>query len=190
MGKPGLLCVESVGVLSSCLFGNRFLLQNCGENARTAREPLWLQSCALCSPDHCFCRAKWASKIRPPKVCMFIVKIVCAFRKSLKNACNIQRTVLRKAFLSFSLRFCSTCKMHYKTRLKIKNPTSEGYFLHTSRAKSSVSKINFEKTTVVRTRVQSMGATCPFLCSFIVFFWCLLGVGGVLGGPTSIKDYT
>ena len=26
----------------------------------------------MCSPDHCFCRAKWASKIRPPKVCMFI----------------------------------------------------------------------------------------------------------------------
>ena len=107
----------------------------------------------MCSPDQCFCRAKWASKKRPLKVCMFIVKNVCAFRKSLENAWNIQRTVLRKAFLSFSLRFCSACKMHYKTRLRIKFPTSECYFLHTSRARSSISKVDVEKTTVVRTRV-------------------------------------
>ena len=178
----------SFGFFSVVLFGVQFCRFRCGVVGKSRKEPLWLQSCALCSPDHCFCRAKWASKIRPPKVCMFIVKIVCAFRKSLKNACNIQRTVLRKAFLSFSLRFCSACKMHYKTRLRIKFPTSECYFLHTSRARNSISKANFEKTTVVRTRVQSMGATCPFLCSFVMFFLCLLGGGGVLGGPTSIKD--
>ena len=149
----GFVFPESVGVLSSCLFGNLLLLQNCGDNARSAQEPLWLQSCAWCFFKHCFCRAKWASKNRPLKVCMFIVKNVCAFRKSLENAWNIQRTVLRKAFLSFSLRFCSACKMHHKTRLRIKFPTSECYFLHTSRARSSISKVDVEKTTVVRTRV-------------------------------------
>ena len=151
-----MLPEESSGFLVVVFSGIDF----CYKTAARMPEPLGNRcGCGLahrCSPDHCFCRAKWASKIRPPKVCMFIVKIVCAFRKSLKNACNIQRTVLRKGFLSFSLRFCSTCKMHYKTRLRIKLPTSEADFLHTSRARSSVSKINFEKTTVARTRVQSV----------------------------------
>ena len=153
MGELGFASGRIVGVLSSCLFGNRFLLQNCGENARTAREPLWLQSCAWCFFKHCFCRAKWASKIRPPKVCMFIVKIVCALRKLLKNPSNIERIGVGKALLSFSLRFCSTFKKHCKTLLKVKFRLLESYFLHTSRARSSVLKVNFEKTTVVRTRV-------------------------------------
>ena len=41
----------------------------------------------MCSPDHCFFRAKWTSKIRPPKVSMFIVKNVCAVRKLVKFPC-------------------------------------------------------------------------------------------------------
>ena len=70
-----------------------------------------------CSPKHCFYRAKWTSKIRPPKVCSFIVKIVCVVRKSLKNPSNITIIALGKAFLSFSLRFCSTFKKHCKSLL-------------------------------------------------------------------------
>ena len=93
-----------------------------------------------CSPKHCFYRAKWTSKIRPPKVCSFIVKIVCVVRKSLKNPSNIAIIALGKAFLSFSLRFCSTFKKHCKSRLKIEILPFKGDTLHTC----SHEKRNFE----------------------------------------------
>ena len=66
-----------------------------------------------------------------PKVCSFVILFVCTLRKHLKNTIQSRNCVLRKAFLSFSLRFCNAFKMHCKTRLKLKIPPKKRDSLHT-----------------------------------------------------------
>ena len=86
------------------------------------------------------------------------------------------------AILSFSLRFYSAFKKHCKTRLKIKIPRLKRDTLHTC----SHEKRNFEnqikKSIVVRTRVQSVGATHAFYCGFIANSSAVfVGAGGPRG---------
>ena len=64
--------------------------------------------------------------------------------------------------LSFSLRFCSVFKMHYKTRLKVKSLPKKRDSLHTCSNEKRFFEIKFEKTTVARTRVQSALALGTF----------------------------
>ena len=66
-----------------------------------------------------------------PKVCSFVILFVCTLRKHLKNTIQSRNCVLRKAFLSFSLRFCSAFKMHCKTRLEFKFAPENRNSLHT-----------------------------------------------------------
>ena len=124
------------------------------------------------APKQCFYRAKWTSKIRPPKVCSFIVKIVCVVRKSLKNRSNIAINALGKAFLSFSLRFCSTFKKHCKSRLKIEILPFKGDTLHTC----SHEKRNFEVQLWKNDCGANTCAKCDrdfaFYCGFIVSHFC------------------
>ena len=84
-----------------------------------------------------------------PKVCSFVILFVCTLRKHLKNTIQSRNCVLRKAFLSFSLRFCSAFKMHCKTRLKIKSSLKKRGSLHTCSHESRFFEIDFEKTVVV-----------------------------------------
>ena len=140
-----------------------------------------------CSPKHCFYRAKWTSKIRPPKVCSFIVKILCVVWKSLKNPSNIAIIALGKAFLSFSLRFCSTFKKHCKSRLKIEILPFKGDTLHTC----SHEKRNFEVQLWKNDCGANTCAKCDrdfaFYCGFIVSHFCSFSFSSAFreNGPTN-----
>ena len=97
-----------------------------------------------------------------PKVCSFIALFVCTFRKHLKTTTLSQNGVLRKAFLIFSLRFCSAFKMHCKTRLKFKFSPETHDSLHTCSHEKRFLEFIFQKTTAARTRVQSALAIGTF----------------------------
>ena len=94
--------------------------------------------------------------------CTFVVFVVYTFRKHLKNRIQSRNCVLQMVLLSFSLRFCSVFKMHYKTRLKVKSLPKKRDSLHTCSNEKRFFEINFEKTTVARTRVQSALALGTF----------------------------
>ena len=120
------------------------------------------------APKHCFCRAKWSSESWTSEVCSFIVKIVCEVWKSLKTPSNIAFLVFGKAFLSFSLRFCSTFKKHCKSRLKIEILAFRSDTLHTC----SHEKLNFEVQLWKNDCGANTCAKCDrgfaFYCGFIV----------------------
>jgi len=90
------------------------------------------------------------------------MKIVCAVRKSLFFPTNLAQNALENIFLSFSPRFCSTFKKYCKSRLKIEILHFKDDTLHTCSDEKRFLEIDFEKTTVVRTRVQSATATLHF----------------------------
>ena len=114
-----------------------------------------------CSPDLGFYRVDWASGASCSKVSGFVVEFVCTFRKQLKNTTQSQNCVLPKRLLSFSLRFCSAFRTHCKTRLKLKIPPNRRDSFTCSHEKRFF-EIDFEKTTVARTRVQSVLALGTF----------------------------
>ena len=91
-----------------------------------------------------------------PKVCSFVILFVCTLRKHLKNTIQSRNCVLRKAFLSFSLRFCSAFKMHCKTRLKFNFSLENRDSLHTCSHEKRLFEFIFQKTFLVRTRVQTI----------------------------------
>ena len=97
-----------------------------------------------------------------PKVCSFVILFVCTLRKHLKNTIQSRNCVLRKAFLSFSLRFCSAFEMHCKTRLKFKFSLENRDSLHTCSHENRFFLFVFQKTTVARTCVQSALALGTF----------------------------
>ena len=124
------------------------------------------------APKHCFCRAKWSSESRTSKVCSFIVKIVCEVWKSLKTPSNMTIIAFGKAFLSFSLRFCSTFKKHCKSRLKIEILAFRSDTLHTC----SHEKLNFEVQLWKNDCGANTCAKCDrgfaFYCGFIACTFC------------------
>ena len=64
--------------------------------------------------------------------------------------------------LGFSLRFCSAFKNICKTRAKLKILHSKANTFHTRSNEGRSFEINFWKTLVARTRVQSARAACTF----------------------------
>ena len=88
--------------------------------------------------------------------------------------------------LSFSLRFCSAFKKHCNIRLKVKSRQKKRVSLHTCPYEKRFFQIDFEKTIVARTRVQSALA----LGTFTAVLQALSASGSILGPSGSLGVFS
>ena len=97
-----------------------------------------------------------------PKDLQFCGTFCVHVLKTTVNVDSKSKLCAPSCTLSFSLRFCSVFKMHYKTRLKVKSLPKKRDSLHTCSNEKRFLGNNFEKTTAARTRVQSALALGTF----------------------------